>query len=217
VQRQIRVLIVDDHPVLRHGMAAVLRQEPGFNIVGEAADGSEALAKARELRPEVVLMDINMPRTNGLQAALRLQSEMPTAKVLMITVSEKDEDLMRAVKFGARGYLLKDSDPRDIVNAIHRVADGEAVFPPQMAARLLEEWKGGNDARPAPNEASELSAREAEVLALVSKGASNREIGGTLFISENTVRTHLKNILEKLHVKNRSEAAAYAARLGLGA
>ena len=215
MQRKINILIVDDHPMLRQGMVRVLEQEAGFKVLGEASDGIEAIEKTKQLRPDVVLMDINMPRFNGLQATLRLQQEAPTVKVLMITVSEKDEDLLTAVKFGARGYLLKDSDPQDVVAAIYRVAEGEAVFASQMAAKLLEEWKAERPSAAGDEAVSGLSTRETEVLTLVAKGSSNREIGATLFITENTVRTHLKNILEKLHVKNRSQAAAYAARFGI--
>ncbi|MEK7848256.1 MAG: response regulator transcription factor [Chloroflexota bacterium] len=211
----IRVLLVDDHVLFRRGIASVFQGQPDYLLVGEAGDGLEAVEKALALAPDVVLMDINMPRCNGLEATLHLNARVPAARVLMLTVSEKEADLFSAIRFGARGYLLKDTQPQEVLQAVARVAVGEAVLSPAMAAKLLEEFKGGATA-PAPAEAvPEVSPRETEVLRLVAGGASNREIAAALSISENTVRTHLKNILEKLHLKNRSQAAAHAARLGL--
>lgn len=211
----IRVLLVDDHVLFRRGIASVFHGQPDYLLVGEAGDGLEAVEKALALAPDVVLMDINMPRCNGLEATLHFNTQVPAVRVLMLTVSEKEADLFSAIRFGARGYLLKDAQPQEVLQAVGRVAAGEAVFSPAMAAKLLEEFKGGADP-PAPAAAvPEVSPRENEVLRLVAGGASNREIAAALSISENTVRTHLKSILEKLHLKNRSQAAAHAARLGL--
>ncbi|MBI2918421.1 MAG: response regulator transcription factor [Chloroflexi bacterium] len=211
----IRVLLVDDHALFRQGIASVLRGLPGYNVVGQASDGIEGVQRAKELSPDVVLMDVNMPRCGGLEATLRLSREVPTARVLILSVSEKDEDLFAAIKFGARGYLLKGSGPQEVLQAVERVAAGEAVFSPAMAVKMLDEFKR-REPLPSGPETVELSPREMEVLGLLAAGASNREIASTLVLSENTVKTHLKNILEKLQFKNRSQAAAYAARLGLG-
>lgn len=211
------MLLVDDHALFRRGIASVFQGRPGYELVGEAADGLEAVEKAKAVAPHVVLMDINMPRCGGLEATLRLSQELPDARVLILTVSEKEEDLFAAIKFGARGYLLKEAGPQEVLQAVSRVAAGEAVFSPAMAAKMLEEFRRREPPPPAgPEAAVELTPRETEVLRLLAAGASNREIAAALVVSENTVKTHLKNILDKLQFKNRSQAAAYAARLGLG-
>ncbi len=214
--RRIRVLLVDDHALFRQGIASVLQAHQEYEVVGQASDGLEGVAQAKALAPQVILMDVNMPRCGGLEATLRLSRELPTARVLILTVSEKEEDLFAAIKFGARGYLLKDAGPQDVLQAVARVAAGEAVFSPAMAIKMLEEFKRREPPASGPGTVVELTARETEVLHLLAGGASNREIAASLVLSENTVKTHLKNILEKLHLKNRSQAAAYAARLGLG-
>lgn len=212
----IRVLVADDHPLLRDTVTEVLGMDAGITVAGQASNGREAVDMARTLRPDVVLMDVNMPGWGGLEAALRLQQEAPAIRVLMFTVSERDEDLFTAIKFGARGYLLKSAAPQEVRDAVRRVAAGEAVFSPAMAVKLLDEFKRLDSGRTVqPMMETPLSPREREVLGLLSIGSSNREIADRLFISENTVRTHLKNILEKLHLKNRGHAAAYAVRLGV--
>ncbi|MBI4310448.1 MAG: response regulator transcription factor [Chloroflexi bacterium] len=219
----IRVLLADDHALFRSGVAAVLGASKTFDVVGQAADGLEAVEKALQLKPDVIVMDLHMPRCTGVEATQRLQQALPSAKVLMLTVSEREADLFSAIKAGARGYVLKNFQPEDLVQAVEVVAKGEAIIAPLMASKLLLEFRGGAEAREeAAEEARELleagdalSAREREVLQCVARGLSNKEVADALYVSVNTVKTHLKNILEKLHLKNRSQAAAYAIRTGL--
>lgn len=213
-----RVLIVDDHTLFRRGIADVLNSDDDLEVIGEATDGLEGIEKARELKPDVILMDLNMPRCTGLEAIQALQAEMPDINVLVLTVSEMEEDLFASVKYGAKGYLLKKAEPDELIQAINHVAKGESIVSPLMATKLLTEFQDlsvGVEKKPVEEDGTELSPREGEVLQLVAKGATNREIGDTLFISENTVKTHLQNIMEKLHLANRSQAAAYAIQKGL--
>ncbi len=212
----IKVLVVDDHSLFRSGIAAVLANQEEMAVVGQAADGLEAIVKTREINPDVVLMDLNMPRCSGLEAIQALQTEMPQVNVLVLTVSEMEADLFAAMKFGARGYLLKKAEPEELVHAILYIAQGGAIVSPLMATKLLTEFKSlgtGIEKETAGDDV--LSPREGEVLQLVAQGATNKGIGDSLFISENTVKTHLRNIMEKLHLANRSQAAAYAVKKGL--
>jgi len=214
----IKVLVVDDHVLFRHGVADVLAKEEGLDVAGEASDGVEAIEKAKEVAPDVVLMDLNMPRCSGLDAIQALQVEMPQAKVLVLTVSEMEADLFAAMKFGATGYLLKNAEPEELVGAILHVARGGVVISPLMAIKLITEFKGlATKAERGAAETADinLSSREVEVLQLVAEGATNKEIGDSLFISESTVRAHLHNIMEKLHLANRAQAAAFAVNKGL--
>ncbi|MFC1939673.1 response regulator [Chloroflexota bacterium] len=214
----VKVLIVDDHTLFRRGIAAVLANQEGVEVVGEATDGLEAIEKAKEIVPDVILMDLNMPRCSGLDAIQALQAEMPQVNVLVLTVSEMETDLFAAVKFGARGYLLKKAEPEELVHAIQQIAQGGVIVSPLMATKLLAEFKElttGVEIEPVKEESANLSPREDEVLRLVAQGATNKGIGDFLFISENTVKTHLKSIMEKLHLANRSQAAAYAVKRGL--
>ena len=214
----IKVLVVDDHILFRRGIADILTKEEGLEVAGEASDGLEAIVKAKEIAPDVVLMDLNMPRCSGLDAIQALQAEMPQAKVLVLTVSETEADLFAAVKFGATGYLLKNAEPEELVGAILHVARGGVVISPVMATKLLTEFKDltARAERESIERAdTRLSSREVEVLQLVAEGATNKEIGDSLFISENTVRAHLSSILEKLHLANRAQAAAFAVEKGL--
>ena len=212
----IKVLVVDDHTLFRHGVADILAKEEGLDVAGEASDGVEAIEKAKEIAPDVVLMDLNMPRCNGLDAIQALQVEMPQAKVLVLTVSEMEADLFAAMKFGATGYLLKNAEPEELVGAILHVARGGVVISPLMATKLITEFKGlATKAERGTAETADLSSREREVLQLVAEGATNKEIGDSLFVSESTVRAHLHNIMEKLHLANRAQAAAFAVNKGL--
>ena len=214
----IKVVIVDDHALFRRGIADVLRECRDISVLGEAGNGLEGIEIVRQLSPDVVLMDLNMPRCSGLEATQAIQAEMPSVNVLVLTVSEMEEDLFAAVKYGAMGYLLKDADPDELVEAIYYVAKGESIVSPLMATKLLTEFQdltGGSRKSDDTDVPAELSPREIEVLQLVARGATNREIGEALYISENTVKTHLQNIMDKLHLANRSQAAAYAIQRGL--
>jgi DNA-binding NarL/FixJ family response regulator len=214
----IKVLIVDDHTLFRRGIASVLENQTNLKILGEASDGLEAIEKAKILSPEIILMDLNMPRCSGLEAIQALQTEQPDIRVLVLTVSETEADLFTAIKYGARGYLLKKSEPEELVHAIISIAQGGVIISPLMATKLLSEFKelsSGIEKKHTDSEDSELTPREGEVLQFVAKGATNKEIADSLYISENTVKTHLQNIMEKLHLANRSQAAAYAIKKGL--
>jgi DNA-binding NarL/FixJ family response regulator len=214
----IKVLVVDDHALFRRGITSVLSTQENLTVVGEAVDGLEAIEKAQALTPDVILMDLNMPRCSGLEATQALQARMPEANILVLTVSDNEADLFAAIKFGAKGYILKNTEPDELVQAILHIAQGGVIISPPMAAKLLSEFRetGVQETAAPPGEAeAELSPREDEVLRLVAKGATNKQIAEALFISENTVKTHLRNIMEKLHLANRSQAAAYAVKRGL--
>ena len=213
----IKVLIVDDHTLFRKGLASLLKQQKGIEVVGEAKDGEEGVQQARTLKPDVILMDVKMPNRNGIQATQAIREAMPEAHIIMLTVSEEDEDLFSAIKAGARGYLLKNVEPDQLIKAIHLLAEGEAVIPHSMASKLLNEFSHIANKKDAPPETSlkPLTGREKEILQLLTKGDSNKEIAGALCISEHTVKIHLKNILRKLHMNNRIQAAVYAYQQGL--
>jgi DNA-binding NarL/FixJ family response regulator len=214
----IRVLIVDDHALFRRGIVSALEGEGTIRIVGEAADGLLAIEKAEKIVPDVILMDLNMPNCTGLEATQALQTKMPQVNILVLTVSDKEADLFAAMKFGAKGYILKNTDPEELIRAIQHIAQGGVIVSPLMASKLLAEFKNPT---PTPEKAvagageSLVSPREEEVLGLVAQGATNKEIADALFISENTVKTHLRSIMEKLHLANRSQAVAYAIKKGL--
>ncbi len=214
----VRVLVVDDHALFRRGIVTVLTNQEGINVVGEAVNGLEAIEKATELAPDVIVMDLNMPQCNGLEATQALQAKMPQVNILVLTVSDNEADLFAAIKFGATGYILKNTEPEELVQAIHHITQGGVIISPSMAIKLLTEFRNsGADARAkkTADEEADLSPREDEVLRLVAQGATNKEIADSLFISENTVKTHLRNIMDKLHLANRSQAAAYAVKRGL--
>ena len=182
--------------------------------MGEASDGNVAVEKARALKPNVVLMDLWMPNCNGIEATRRLQAEMPEINVLVLTVSENEPDLFGAIKAGARGYLLKDDQPEQIVQAIEHVARGGVIVSPRLTTKLMNEFRTQEPSDTAKGSSS-LSQREEEVLRLVARGNTNKEIAGKLFISENTAKTYLRSIMDKLHLVNRSQAATYAASTGM--
>ena len=209
-----RVLIVDDHALFRDGISSLLKAR-GYEVVGEASDGLEAVVRARELRPDLILMDIRMPNMGGLEATRLIKAEQPEAKVIMLTVSDGEEDLFEAIKSGAQGYLLKKLKATVLFDLLDGVAAGEAPIAPKMATKMLQEFSRGSPGGKVGEPRKNLSERELEVLRLVAQGKSNKEIAGDLVISESTVKYHLRNVLDKLHLDNRAQAAAYAARKGL--
>lgn len=209
-----RVLVVDDHALFRKGVASLLRDAEGFVVVGEARDGREALAKAQALTPDAVIMDIYMPGMDGLEAARRIRQAVPLVRIVMLTVSEEDENLFEALKAGAHGYLLKSVEPEELFRTLRGVVRGDAFLTPSMATKLLDEFTrrtGAEQAAPA----ARMSPREREVLELLTRGAVNKDIAAALHISENTVKNHMKSIMEKLHAENRVQVVAYALRRGL--
>jgi DNA-binding NarL/FixJ family response regulator len=210
----MRVLLADDHPLFRDGLAALLRAR-GMTVVGEANNGMEALELARAIKPEVILMDVNMPQMDGLEATRRIKAELPETKIVILTVSDEDENLFQAIKFGAEGYLLKSLQSQAFFDLIDGIARGEAPISPELATKILDEFSRRlkDDARTGHTE--DLTEREKQVLELVAEGSTNRDIASRLNVTENTVKYHLKNILEKLHLRNRAQAVAYAMQAGL--
>ncbi|MFH1639862.1 MAG: response regulator transcription factor [Chloroflexota bacterium] len=209
-----KILVVDDHPVFRQGLVSVLEEWPELQLVGQAVNATEAVSMAMELQPDIVITDIRMPDGNGVEATAALQQKLPQIKVLILTVSDEDDDLFSAIEAGARGYLLKSSDLDGLISAIRVVAAGDVIITPTMAVKLMNELRQGNKHRN-NEELNVLSPRERQVTQLVATGASNKEIAAGLSISETTVKAHLRSILEKLHVKNRAQAAAKAVSKGL--
>ncbi len=207
----IRLLIVDNHTLFRQGLVSLLQSEPGYDVIGEASSGEEALHMVPDLGPDVVLMDVKMPGIGGVEATRRLMETNPEERILMLTVSEEEENLFAAIQAGARGYILKNADASELLEAIQRVRAGEAMISPAMTFRLFQVLKSGGI--PAPLSELPLTSREQDVFQLLAQGASNRQISETLMITENTVKTHVRNILEKLELHSRSEVAAYARRL----
>jgi len=210
----IRVLLADDHPLFRKGIASLLSAEPGFEVLGEAPNGRVALEKARELMPDVILMDISMPEMNGLEATRRIKEEIPYVRIVILTVSDEDQNVFEAIKSGAQGYLLKKIEPQTLFNTLRRAVEGEAPVSGIMATKLLAEFSR-QTRRASQPPAPALSEREKEVLTHIAQGKTNKDIAASLSIAENTVKNHLKNILEKLHLENRVQAATYALREGL--
>lgn len=210
----MRVLLADDHALFRAGIASLL-QAWGLEVVGEAANGLEALELARRRRPDLVLMDIAMPDCNGLEATRLIKAELPATRIVIVTVSDEDEDLFEAVKSGAEGYLLKDMSRDELHGTLEAVAAGEPALSRGLAAKILDEFARLAEEGPAKQPEDELTPREREVVQLVAEGATNREVAEALFLSEHTVNFHMKNILRKLHLRNRAQAVAYAIRTGL--
>jgi two-component system nitrate/nitrite response regulator NarL len=211
----IRVLLVDDHLLFRKGLARLLDAQLDFEVVGEAADGLEAIEQTRLLRPDLVLMDIRMPNCDGLEATRQIKAHMPDVRVVMLTVSDDEQDLATAVRHGADGYLLKDLLPETLFQQLRGLMAGEAPIARGMTGKLLRQLAQQGQPAVQPAAIDVLSARECEVLALIVQGYSNQEIGEDLGIARNTVKNHLRSILAKLGVRNRAQAAAYAVSHGL--
>jgi len=233
----LRVVLVDDHRLIREGLKSYLTGH-GVEVIGEGGDGRDGVRLARELRPDVLLMDLSMPEMDGLEATRLIKAERPEQVVVILTASEAESDLFEAVKSGAQGYVLKSVEPEQLIGLLEAAARGEAALTPALAAKILQELArtaaGPRDAdpstappvarpgpsvpasaRPASDDVEPLTAREHDVLALVVRGASNREIAEALVVTDNTVKYHLKNILQKLHLHNRAQVVAYALRHGV--
>jgi DNA-binding NarL/FixJ family response regulator len=201
---EIRVMLVDDHPAFRKGMAALIESEPGLRVVAETGDGSKALDIYRQSQPDVVLMDLRLPGMGGVEAIIAIRKDFPDARVIVLTTFDTDEDIFRAIQSGAKSYLLKDTPEDELAETIRAVHAGREILPGKVAERLA-----------ARRQQADLSPRETEVLALLTKGRSNKEISSTLFITEDTVKAHLKTLFIKLNVKDRTEAAINAVRRGI--
>jgi DNA-binding NarL/FixJ family response regulator len=226
----IRVLIADDHALLREGLRKILEMEPDLTVVGEACDGLDAVAKVAQLAPEVVLMDINMPGGGGLEATRAVRERFPGVDVIALTIHDDDEYVVEMVNAGAKGYILKDVEPARVVEAIHRVHEGESFIPSNLMAKVFREFQRismyGKKLQPVVEsrfgsreieggEHEKLTAREMEILQQIVNGRTNKEIATALFISEKTVKNHVTNILKKLDLSDRTQAAVYALRYGL--
>ena len=212
MDNRLRILICDDHAVVREGLRALITTEADMEVVGEANDGEKAVVAFRALNPDVTLLDMVMPRMDGLEAIRAIKSEFPQARILVLTSFAEDDMVFPAIKSGALGYLLKDSSPDELIRAIRDVSRGEASLHPSIARRLIMELSQPSTLPPTPEP---LTEREVEVLKLVAKGFSNEEIAATLVVSERTARGHVSSILSKLHLANRTQAALYALREGL--
>ena len=197
-------MLVDDHPAFRKGMAALIESEPGLEVVGQTGDGGEALALYRQKKPDIVLMDLRLPGLGGVEATMAIRKEFPDARIIVLTTFDTDEDIYRAVQSGAKSYLLKDTPEDELASTFRSVHAGEPALPEKMAKRLAER-----------QQRADLSPRETEVLQLLTKGRSNKEIAASLFVSEDTVKAHLKTLFAKLKVQDRTEAAISAIRHGI--
>ncbi|MFN8475649.1 MAG: response regulator transcription factor [Anaerolineae bacterium] len=212
----IHILIADDHRLFREGLARVLNDTADMTVVASVSDGGDAIARAAELRPDVALLDINMPRVDGIEAARQIHLARPQTHILMLTVSENAEHLFAAIRAGARGYLLKSMGSDELTDAIRRVNAGEAMIAPNMAVKLLDEFAAlSTDSERREIGGEDLTERERAVLRLIAQGMTNKEIGAALALSPHTVKAHLHNILDKLHLRSRAEAAAWATRHSL--
>ena len=211
----LRVLLVDDHDLFRTGLRNLL-EEQGVHVVGEAADGAQAIRMVRELAPDVVVMDLNMPGMTGVEATRQVTSLAPLTRVVVLTISDQDEDVMNAILAGACGYLMKDSSIQDLMQGIRAAAVGESLISPHIAAKVLQRMRAtGTSEQDAETIRAELSDREIEVLKLIANGKDNAQIAGELHISPKTVKNHISNILMKLQIDNRIQAAVYAVRSGI--
>ncbi|MGZ5403866.1 MAG: response regulator [Nocardioides sp.] len=208
----IRVLVVDDQELFRRGLTMLLASEEGIKVVGEAGDGLEGTSLAESVAPDVVLLDVRMPKRSGIEACVAIKASVPSAKIIMLTVSDEEADLYEAVKSGASGYLLKDSSIEEVAQAVRVVSDGQSLISPSMAVKLIDEFKQMSRPEKGQGPGLRLTERELQVLRLVATGMNNREIAKQLVISENTVKNHVRNILEKLQLHSRMEAVMYAVK-----
>jgi len=207
---KIKILLADDHPLFRSGIKLLLQRQKDFDVIGEASDGAECVKLAQKLKPDLVLLDLHMEGVGGLEALPLLKKEIPDVYVLMLTVSEDTEDLIEALKLGASGYLLKNIDTDFLLDSIKRAANGESVMSPQMAVNLANAIRLEKKVTPEKEEVPHLSPREAQIIQLIAKGASNKEIARGLDIAESTVKIHVQGILRKLNLTSRVQAAIYA-------
>jgi DNA-binding NarL/FixJ family response regulator len=214
---EITVLLADDHTMFRQGVHQILDAEPGIQVVGEAKNGEEAVQMAERLKPDVVLMDINMPKLDGVRATRRImEGKEPLPTIIMLSMHRQDEYIFEAIKAGAKGYFLKDSDARDLIDALHSAVRGEAVLEPELARKVLDEFRRlSSGSHKAVTGLASLSDRETEILRLVAQGLSNQEIADRLHLAQKTVKNQLYVIFQKLHLNNRTQAALYALRKGL--
>lgn len=215
IMEPLRILIADDHPLFRHGLAALLSANPDFEVVGEATSGEEAIALAAKLQPDVILMDIQMPLVNGIEATRRVLHTSPSIRILIVTMFEDDGSVFTAMKAGARGYVLKDMQKADMLRAIRSVGRGEAIFSPAIATRLLHFFSEPRQTTPAQL-FPELTEREREILDLIAQGLNNTDIAKKLVLSPNTVRNYVSNIFSKLQVADRAQAIIRAREVGMG-
>jgi len=213
--KNIRLLLADDHHLFRKGLASLLEKESGFEVVAEADDGADAIRKAQAIKPDLVLMDIHMPGVNGLEATRQITRTLPGTRIVILTISEDDEHLFEAIKCGAHGYLSKKVEPEKFRELLVSVFRGEAALSGLTAAKILKEFAARASKHSEPTPVDDLTEREKEVLQLLAAGLTNKEIGAKLDIAENTVKNHLKNILGKLHLQNRVQAAALAIQQGI--
>ena len=212
----VRILLCDDHNMFRQGLKSILETEDGFRVIGEASTGREAVRYALQTRPDIILMDIQMPELDGVAAAKAILAEEPDTNIIILTMYRQDTYVFEAIKVGARGYLLKDADANDLIEAIRRVAQGETLLNAEMAASILDEFKKVKQMPEHPeHKLSDLTEREADILRLLAQGASNQEIAEALKVSEKTVRNRLSEIFSKLRLNNRTQAALYALREGI--
>ena len=214
--QRIRVLVADDHPVFRRGMRAILGAEPDTELVGEATDGEEAVARALELRPDVILMDLNMPKVTGIEATRRIIEESPKTAILMLTMFEDDKSIFAAMRAGAHGYVLKGADGAEMLRAIHAVANGEAIFSPTITRRLTGYFAAPHGGTAAAQPFPELTERERDILVLIAGGYTNNAIASRLYLSPKTVRNYVSSIFAKLQVADRAQAIIRAREAGLG-
>lgn len=215
--KNIRILIVDDHNLIRNGIKMVLQRQDGFEVVGEASDGLDGVKRAKQLKPDIVLLDLHMPGTSGLEALKLLVESVPDTQVVMLTVSEDVKDLMEVLREGARGYLLKNIDTEFLLDAIRQAARGQSVMSPQIAGKLADSMRTSHDgdAVEATINPGKLSPREREIIVMLARGASNKEIAMELDVSESTIKIHVQGILRKLNLTKRVQAAVYATKHGL--